>query len=390
MKPAATIRDERRSLKVSVKATKSNVIGWDVGGAHLKAALLDGNGQLQQVLQVACPLWRGLHELEAAIDIVLNTFAINSALHAVTMTGELVDLFANRKEGVEKISRVMQAKLNDTIFNDTSNMVKFYTGALEIGFVSVEDVDDYWQHIASANWLASASFVATKIQYGLMMDVGSTTSDFVLLENNKPVCLGFTDADRMQSEALVYTGVVRTPLMAVAQKVKFKNETTSVAAEFFATSADVYRLTGDLQAEDDMADAADGQEKTQLASARRIARMIGHDVEDATMMDWIALAYQFKLQQMARLQSVSLAHISRIPDHIHQQSICLVGAGAGSFLVREIAQALDIQYVDVADLITQDGDDGVSQVIGNVAETQRWASVCLPAYAVAHLAYNRT
>ena len=63
---------------------------------------------------------------------------------------------------------------------------------------------------------------------------------------------------------------------------------------------------------------------------------------------------------------------------------------AGSFLVREIAQALDIQYVDVADLITQDGDGGVSQVIGNIAETQRWASVCLPAYAVAHLAYNRT
>jgi len=394
MKPATTIHDERRSVKVSVKATQLNVIGWDVGGAHLKAVLLDGNGQLQQVLQVPCPLWRGLHELEAAIDIVLNTFATNSALHAVTMTGELVDLFANRKEGVEKISRVMQAKLNgtvfnDTVFNDTSNRVKFYTGALELGFVSVKDVDDYWQHIASANWLASASFVATKIQYGLMMDVGSTTSDFVLLDNHKPVCLGFTDADRMQSETLVYTGVVRTPLMAVAQKVKFKNETTSVVAEFFATSADVYRLTEDLQADDDMTVAADGQEKTQLASARRIARMIGHDVEDATLMDWIALAYQFKLQQMARLQSVALAHISRIPDNIHQQSICLVGAGVGSFLVREIAQALAIQYVDVADLITQDGDGGVSHVIGNVAETQRWASVCLPAYAVAHLAYNR-
>ena len=47
----------------------SQIIGWDVGGAHLKAALLGPDGALQQVLQVPCPLWRGLHELELAIEL---------------------------------------------------------------------------------------------------------------------------------------------------------------------------------------------------------------------------------------------------------------------------------------------------------------------------------
>ena len=40
----------------------NHTIGWDVGGAHLKAALLDTSGALLQVVQVPCALWRGLPE----------------------------------------------------------------------------------------------------------------------------------------------------------------------------------------------------------------------------------------------------------------------------------------------------------------------------------------
>jgi len=32
------------------------VIGWDLGGAHLKAARLDAQGCIGSVVQVACPL----------------------------------------------------------------------------------------------------------------------------------------------------------------------------------------------------------------------------------------------------------------------------------------------------------------------------------------------
>jgi probable H4MPT-linked C1 transfer pathway protein len=365
----------------------NGIIGWDVGGAHLKAALLDGEGKLQQVLQVPCALWLGLRELEAAVDVVLNTFTQKPLLHAVTMTGELVDLFANRQAGVRSICQAMDAKL--------SGIKQFYAGALNAdfsSFVTRQEVDQHWQHIASANWLASASFVANNIHYGLFIDIGSTTSDFVLLKNNKPACMGFTDAARMQSEELVYTGVIRTPLMAVTQKVKFDNTITSVAAEYFATTADVYRLTGDLPAADDMADTADGKEKTPLASAQRIARMIGHDVVDAPIEAWLGLAHEFKLQQVTRLKNVALAHISRIASNNQpnqQQPMCVVGAGTGSFLAKEIAQAMNVQYLDVAQLIapsSKNTDENSSEI---PPATSRWASVCLPAYAVAYLAFNK-
>ena len=381
----------------------SQIIGWDVGGAHLKAALLGPDGALQQVLQVPCPLWRGLHELELAIDIVLNAFKVSSALHAVTMTGELVDLFANRREGVLAISRVMQTKLNCA---PNLNCLKFYTGVLNpalnstlnsgltkplsfTGFVSFDEVEDCWPFIASANWQASASFVAQKIECGLFVDIGSTTTDFVLLENNKPACIGFTDAARMQTDELVYTGVVRTPLMAVAQRIEFQRAMTSVAAEFFATSADVYRLTGDLSAEDDMADTADAQDKGQLTSARRIARMIGHDVEDAPIMDWHSLAEQFKWQQISRLQTVATKHISRLSNENKKQSMVLIGSGAGGFLVAAIAKNLAIPYIDVADLIVlnkENAESQISSVDDSAIAIRRRASVCLPAYALAYLA----
>ena len=381
----------------------SQIIGWDVGGAHLKAALLGPDGALQQVLQVPCPLWRGLHELELAIDIVLNAFKVSSALHAVTMTGELVDLFANRREGVLAISRVMQTKLNCA---PNLNCLKFYTGVLNpalnsnlnpnlvrplsaTGFVSFDEVEDYWPFIASANWQASASFVAQKIECGLFVDIGSTTTDFVLLENNKPACIGFTDAARMQTDELVYTGVVRTPLMAVAQRIEFQRAMTSVAAEFFATSADVYRLTGDLSAEDDMADTADAQDKGQLTSARRIARMIGHDVEDAPIMDWHNLAEQFKWQQISRLQTVVTKHISRLSNENKKQSMVLIGSGAGGFLVAAIAKNLAIPYIDVADLMIlnkENAESQISSVDDSAIAIRRRASVCLPAYALAYLA----
>ena len=38
------------------------IIGWDVGGAHLKAALII-EGVVTQVEQHVCPLWKGIEYL---------------------------------------------------------------------------------------------------------------------------------------------------------------------------------------------------------------------------------------------------------------------------------------------------------------------------------------
>ena len=77
----------------------TSVIGWDVGGAHLKAARVE-NGRVVDAAQVASPLRFGLERL--AQSFAEAKARIGTAdRHAVTMTGELADLFASRGEGVE-------------------------------------------------------------------------------------------------------------------------------------------------------------------------------------------------------------------------------------------------------------------------------------------------
>ncbi len=356
------------------------VIGWDIGGAHLKAVMLNTAGHVLAANQVYCPLWRGLHELDLAMDVILREF--NAENHRVTMTGELADIFPNRHAGVVQIAQFVAQKLSSQKIAGQKLLdqklqcnVMFYAG--NQGFVDIEAVESHTADIASMNWLASTQYIAHNVKQGLFIDVGSTTTDIALMSDGRVQVRGFNDATRMQCDELVYTGVVRTPLMALTQKIPFAGQQINIAAEHFATTADVYTLTGDLAAAENMAETADGAEKSMEASARRIARMIGHDAQDATLSVWCNLAYAFKeaqlnlIKQAVLIQISRLAQISRLEDC---QNLHIIGAGAGEFIVCELAKQLGFKYVSVSDFIHAE-----SHAIKTMAQ------VCFPAYAVAGL-----
>lgn len=340
----------------------AGIIGWDVGGAHLKAVLLAQSGQVLAAYQVFCPLWRGLHVLETAIDKILLEF--NAEQHALTMTGELADIFPNRCTGVQQIAATISAKLHGS--------VRFFAG--QYGFVVHDNVKQYWAHIASMNWYASVNCVAHNVERALFVDIGSTTTDIALIENGVPRTQGFTDAARMQCDELVYTGVVRTPLMALAQKITFAGKITNVAAEYFATTADVYTLTGDLDPAENMAETADGAAKTIEASACRIARMVGCDAADAPLNSWIELAHAFKNVQLEQIRQAVKQQMRLLDDH---SDLKLIGAGAGAFLAAEIASQLALEYQPVSAMMHATDQQVLDKAL-----------VCFPAYAVACLGLN--
>ncbi len=338
----------------------SKLIGWDIGGAHLKAALLSADGELMNTLQVACHLWRGLDNLSAAIDTVLTTFKISphDVKHAITMTGELVDLFANRHEGVIEIAHLASQLLGERC--------QFY--AANKGFVSIAQVADNTDYIASTNWHASASLVAHYCPNALLVDIGSTTSDIIAIESGKVLSAALSDASRLQQVSLVYTGVIRTPLMVLAQKIVLSGAETNVMAEYFATTADIYRLTSELDESADMAETADGQGKSQLESARRLARMVGYDFEDKAMDVWVQLAFSYRAAQLMQLKAAVLKHL--------KPNVPLIGAGAGSFLVKALAEELKVTYVSINAILT-------SKM--SAMQNAQGLEVCFPGYAVAQL-----
>ena len=124
-------------------------IGWDIGGAHIKVAALDTRGHTVAALQLPCALWRGIEQLERALEQALGALpsAAAGARHAATMTGELADLFADRHEGVQRIVATMRRRFGEPA-------LRVFAG--ERGFLDPEVALRNTGEVASANWLATA------------------------------------------------------------------------------------------------------------------------------------------------------------------------------------------------------------------------------------------
>jgi len=344
------------------------IIGWDIGGAHVKAVLLDENENVMHVQQMSCLLWLGLDQLGTVMLAMMKAMNIElqQVHHAVTMTGELVDLFTNRHEGVTAIAQFVSKLLGSQL---PEHAVVFYSINSKTNaphYVTINQVPGQTKMIASANWHASASLIAKILPSALLVDIGSTTTDIIAIDHGQVISQAFTDAERMQQDILVYTGVVRTPVMAVAQKLPFESRKTNVAAEYFATMADVYRLTGELSEAVDLVETADGAPKTMLASARRLARMVGHDVEDKSLECWQQLAQACRVKQCDQIQSAISKQLTN--------KMTILGAGAGHFLVKAMAKSLQQPYASLSSILPHQHED-----IG----------ICLPAYAVAVLAAKK-
>lgn len=340
------------------------ILGWDIGGAHVKAALLNSDGEVVCVLQQPCPLWKGLIYLEQAVDEILAALLAPCPRHAVTMTGELVDCFSSREQGVMAIIQTLQAKLGSVQIDVFAGM----QGFLPADKVQATEV----MAIASANWIASAQLAAKRQPQALFVDIGSTTTDILLIAAHQLQAVGLTDYARLVSGELLYTGIVRTAVMAVVQRAEFNGHSMGLMAEYFATMADVYRLTGDLQEQYDQSDTADGAEKTAKASAIRLSRMTGYEFTAEDWPLWLAFAQTLKQQQLTQIKQACVQQLQRSTQ---PHRCCLVGAGVGRFLAKQIAAELNLPYVDFTQLLTQTASVTVPD-----------AADCAPAVAVAYLA----
>jgi len=342
-------------------------IGWDIGGAHVKVAALDAGGRLVAAFQLPCELWRGLDRLDRALDEALAALpAAPGAAHAATMTGELADVFSDRQEGVRCIVAALKRCAPARLL--------VYAG--EHGFLDPERAGVESDQVASANWLATARLVARGLREALLVDVGSTTTDLVAIHGGRVAAAGRNDFERLVAGELVYSGIVRTPLMAVTDTIEFEGSRVALMAEHFATTADVYRLTGELNERHDQHPSADGAEKTPQASARRIARMIGLDARERPLTHWRALATSFRTVQVERIRRAAQRVLSSA--EVGARGV-LVAAGSGAFLVADLSRVLGREQIAFADLLgcpTVDASDAGDP------------DVCAPAIAVAMLAWH--
>jgi probable H4MPT-linked C1 transfer pathway protein len=306
-----------------------SICGWDIGGAHVKLAGLDEMGRVVYVDQIAAPLWQDPDMLDKALAGAGRAAGLDSCRHALTMTGELADCFSDRTAGVATI-----VERFTTAFPGVE--VHVYAGSN--GFVEPDRTGAHAGRIASANWLATTAWVASHYTDGVLVDIGSTTTDIIPFRGGVPAGSGVTDFERLRSGELLYTGIVRTPVMAVVRQVPYRGKRHPVIPEHFATMADVYRLTGDLKPHHDLMGTPDGRSKSREDSARRLARMLGLDLDAAPSLDeWTELARHIAGEQWQRLDEA-------LPALGTGQ--VLVGAGSGRFLLSELARRRGCRFAD--------------------------------------------
>jgi probable H4MPT-linked C1 transfer pathway protein len=337
----------------------SVIIGWDVGGVHLKAARAV-NGRIVDAVQLAAPLRGGLERLQAAFAEAAARMG-EADRHVLTMTGELADTFPSRAEGVARLANVAKEQLGAH--------VQLYAG--RSGFIAPADAERHVLDIASANWHASAALIGRRHPNALLIDMGSTTTDIVPVAGGAVAARGYTDAERLSAGELVYTGLVRSFLMASAPRAPFGGTWTPLIAEHFATMADVHRILGTLPNGADLMVTADGRDKTVEASRARLARIVGHDAADADDGAWHALAAWFAENQLRAVTDGAMLIVSagRLPAEA-----LILGAGIADGVVREVARRLGRPYRPFDSVL--DVADGARAA----------ASHCAPAAALAQLA----
>jgi probable H4MPT-linked C1 transfer pathway protein len=289
-----------------------SILGLDIGGANLKAAHADGTAMSRPFA-----LWRQPAALPAALAELIKHMP-SADLLAVTMTGELCDCFASKREGVTAILAAVELAAVGTPVQVWSTDGRF---------VDPATARCTPLKVAAANWLALATYAASLVRSGpaLLVDIGTTTTDIVPLLDGHPVPRGRTDSERMQASELVYVGWRRTPVCAILGH--------EVAAEHFATSHDAYLVLGEVPEDANDRDTADGRPATRAYADARLARMLCRDMETTAPEQRLSLAGRIDAKLAARLASAVDSVIRRQPS---QPSPKFVIAGSGEFLARKV------------------------------------------------------
>ena len=298
-------------------------IGLDIGGANIKAS--DGESRS---LSRPFPMWREPDRLAGALREIVAEFP-SPVLLAVTMTGELADCFATKADGVRHILDAVES-----VAGQTPTTVWTTSGEL----VAPRDARELVPLVAAANWHALATWAARTHPHGtaLLIDMGSTTTDVIPLCDGIPVPQGRTDLERLCSSELVYSGVKRTPVCAVAREVPLCGGTCPLAAEHFATMLDVHLLLGNVAENESDTNTANGRPATRAEARFRLTRMLCSDVTDVDAGELSKIARFLAQTQAAQLQNA----IARVLKGIPNSCESLIISGEGEPILRQITATL--------------------------------------------------
>lgn len=312
------------------------VLGLDIGGANLKASDTQGNST-----QRPFAIWKSPDRLADELHELIAPFS-GITRFAVTMTAELADCYQTKAEGVRRILKAVQSVAGKT------EVWAWSTSGQLIESQAVEDTDPSF---AASNWHALATWLSRQFesQDVLLIDIGTTTTDIIPLGKSQVYARGRSDFQRLVAGELVYTGIRRTPLCAVAHAVQVDQSSCPLSAELFATTHDVYLLLGDLPEVLDDCDTANGRPATRDQAWDRLVRQLCCDRTEISLSETLHIARNIAHQQEQQIGAAVKQVLESAPPGFDCQTIIL--SGSGRFLAQRVINQIQmLRHLPVLDI----------------------------------------
>lgn len=327
-----------------------HALAFDIGGANLKAATASGYTDSRNFA-----LWKHPDLLAAELADMMASAPDSDAIVA-TMTGELADCYATKKEGVRAIV--------DALCSSAGHRpVSIYL--VDGTFATPDQARANYGLAAASNWHALAQFAAqlTNGKNAILVDIGSTTCDVIPLAGGRVIAQGKTDTERLLAQELIYVGIERTPVCSVADMVPYRGHECPMARELFATTLDVHLLTEEVAERPQDNETADGRPATREYALARLARCVCADHEQFNEADGQALA-EFISYEVSELLRDAIEAVSERNEFGSDSLIVL--SGHGDFMLRRLLS-------------------NASRLISLREQIGADAARCAPAYAISKL-----
>lgn len=319
------------------------IAGFDIGGANTDLAVIDfENGEIKniEVDFAYLPMWSNNDDLsQVLIDLIENICPL-SQIDAVgiSMTAELVDAYDTKKDGVLDVVKKCE---------ETFSCPIAYVGL--DGMLSLKEIRETPLKAAAANWIATAQIATLISDNCIFIDTGSTTTDIIPIKDGKECAIGKSDFDRSATGELVYTGTLRTNIATFLDKVELNGKEYRVASELFAQTADVYMILGLISEDDYVCDTFDGESKSKIDCAKRIARVVCADLEmlsEGEITEMAKFIHQKQIEQIA--DGLKQVHETQGLDLI-------ITTGLGKdILDKPAAELLGLEVKSMGDILTDE------------------------------------
>ncbi|MHA1791374.1 MAG: hydantoinase/oxoprolinase family protein [Promethearchaeota archaeon] len=349
---------------------KKLFVAFDIGGVNIKCSSI-ANREIHRLIhetfstKTYFPLWknsifnlkrvlREIMEKHLSFHLERENMSVFDVHVCSSITGELSDAFDSKKEGIHVITTALDDAIEEerTLAKIDGRFAMFqFHDALFVGLdgilYSKQDAINNHRKVSAANWYATARWVASFIEDGILLDCGSTTTDIIPIISNEVQAIGASDLERLQFGELVYTGMLRSTIPSIAHEVPVNDILTPISFEKFSIIADAHLILNNINEEDYDCETADGRPKDVIHAMKRLSRIVCEDFNKLGEKTIIEIARFLIQKQREKIEKGVNKVLGRLKEQgiIPSNLACIVTGLGEKAILLPIASGINFKVI---------------------------------------------